>query len=209
MHASCLKTTLIIFPPYGDMPHTRKTARKSTGPIGVPRHQLAPRHEGSSSGSNDPIEDIEAQVEQLRTELCHRNRVWAEDGQRINELASNIRRLQDELAKQDLVVDWTVNSRLVAWDREAKARARVTELSVALDNLHVYCNTLHDEVHVLYSRLHPNVPTDPVPMGVGPSRTAGEGTDEELDLFRRPPSMNLADDRSPMAGNEETKDDKD
>jgi hypothetical protein len=40
----------------------RKTARKSTGPFGVPRHQLAPRHEGSSSGSNDPIRDLEAQV---------------------------------------------------------------------------------------------------------------------------------------------------
>jgi hypothetical protein len=76
MHASCLKTTLINFPPYGDMSHTRKTARKSTGPIGVPRHQLAPRHEGSSSGNNDPIRDLEAQVKQLRTELHHRNRVW-------------------------------------------------------------------------------------------------------------------------------------
>jgi hypothetical protein len=63
MHVSCLKTTLINFPPYGDMPRTRKTARKSTRPIGVPRHQLAPRHEGSSSGSNDPIGDLEAQVE--------------------------------------------------------------------------------------------------------------------------------------------------
>jgi hypothetical protein len=67
---------------------TRKTVRKSTGPIIVPRHQLAPRHEGSSSGSNDPIGDLEAQVEQLRTELCHRNRVWAEDGQHINESKS-------------------------------------------------------------------------------------------------------------------------
>jgi hypothetical protein len=46
-------------------PRTRKTARKSTGPIGVPRHHLAPRHEDSSSGSNDPIRDLEAQVEQL------------------------------------------------------------------------------------------------------------------------------------------------
>jgi hypothetical protein len=55
------------FPPYGDMSRTRKTARMSTGPIGVPHHQLAPRHEGSSSGSNDPIGDLEAQVEQLRT----------------------------------------------------------------------------------------------------------------------------------------------
>jgi hypothetical protein len=53
------------------------------------------------------------------------------------------------------------------------------------------------------------VPADPVAMGVGPSRTAGEGTNGELDLFRLPPSMNLADDRSPTAGNEETKDDKD
>jgi hypothetical protein len=63
MHASCLKTILINFPPYGDMSRTRKTARKSTGPIGVPRHQLAPTHEGSNSGSNDPIGDLEAQVE--------------------------------------------------------------------------------------------------------------------------------------------------
>jgi hypothetical protein len=55
-----------IFPPHGDMPsRTRKTVRKSTGPIGVPRHQLAPRHEDSSSGSNDPIGGLEAQVEQL------------------------------------------------------------------------------------------------------------------------------------------------
>jgi hypothetical protein len=46
-------------------PRTRKTTRKSTGPVGVPRHQLAPRHEDSSSGNNDPIGDLEAQVEQL------------------------------------------------------------------------------------------------------------------------------------------------
>jgi hypothetical protein len=151
MHASWLKIMLINFPPYGDMSRTRKTARKSTRPIGVPHNQLAPRHEGTSSGNNDPIGDLEAQVEQLRTELCHRNRMWAEDGQRINELAADVRRLQDELSKRDLAVDWAVNSRSIAWDREAKARARVTELSAALDNLQVYCNTLHEEVHVLYS----------------------------------------------------------
>jgi hypothetical protein len=128
--------------------------------------------------------------------------------QRITELAADIRRLQDELAKQDFAVDWAVNSRSVAWDREAKARARVAELSVSLDNLQVYCNTLHEEVHVLYARLHPDVPVDPVAMGARPSGTAGEEPDGELDLFR-PPSMNLADDRSPAAGNEENKDDED
>jgi hypothetical protein len=80
-------------------PRTRKTARKSTRPIGVPRHQLAPRHEDSSSDINDPIGHLEAQVEQLRTELRHRNSVWVEEGQRINELITDIRHLQDELAE--------------------------------------------------------------------------------------------------------------
>ena len=189
-------------------PRTRKTARKSTGPIGVPRHQLAPRHEDSSSGSNDPIGDLEAQVEQLRTELRHRNSVWVEDGQRINELRTDIRHLQDELAERDLALDWAVNSRSIAWDREAKARARVEELSTAVDNLQVYCNTLHEEVHELYSRLHPDVPADPIGMGAGPSGTAGEAFGGELDLFKPPPSMNLADEWSPTPDNEAAKDNK-
>jgi ATP-dependent helicase YprA (DUF1998 family) len=90
-------------------------------------------------------------VEQLRTELRHRNRVWAQDGQRITELAADVRRLQDELVERDLAVDWAVNSRSVSWDHEAKARARVAELSTTLVNLLVYCNSLHEEVHVLYA----------------------------------------------------------
>jgi hypothetical protein len=190
------------------LPRTRKTARKSTGPIGVPRQQLAPRHEESSSGSNDPIGDLEAQVEQLRTELRHQNRVWVEDGQRMNELRADVRHLQDELVERDLAIDWAVNSRSIAWDREAKARARVVEHSAAIDNLQVYFNTLHEEVHVLYSRLHPDVPADPVGMGTGPSGTTGEGLGGELDLFKPPPSMNLADERSPTTDSEATKDDK-
>jgi hypothetical protein len=117
--------------------------------------------------------------------------------------------LQDELSGWDLAVDWAINSRSVAWDREAKARARVTELSATLDSLHVYCNTLHEEVHVLYARLHPDVPPDAAAMGAGPSGTANEGLDEELDLFKPPPSMNLADERSPAAGHGATKDDED
>jgi hypothetical protein len=124
-------------------------------------------------------------------------------------LAADVRRLQDELAERDLVVDWAINSSSIAWDREAKARARVAKLSAALDSLQVYCNTLHEEVHLLYARLHLHVPADPIAMGAKPSGTAGEGHDGELDLFRPPPSMNLADDWSPAAGNEETKDDED
>jgi hypothetical protein len=53
------------------------------------------------------------------------------------------------------------------------------------------------------------VPADAVAMGAGPSGTAGEGPNGELDLFRPHPSMNLADERSLAVGNEETKDDED
>jgi hypothetical protein len=189
-------------------PRTRKTARKSTRPFGVPRHQLAPQHEGSSSGSNDPIGDLEAQVDQLRAELRHRNDLWVADGERINDLRTEIRHLQDQLADRDLALDWAVSSRSLAWAKEARAQARVEELSSAVDNLQVYCNTLHEEVHVLYSQLHPNVPADPVGMGAGPSGAAGEAFGGELDLFRPPPSMNLVDQWSPMPDSEATKSDK-
>ena len=97
----------------------------------------------------------------------------------------------------------------IAWDHEAKDRAHVPELSAALDSLQVYCNTLHEEVHVLYARLHQDVPSDVAAMGAGPSGTTNEGPDEELDLFRPPPSMNLADERSPAVGNGATKDEED
>jgi hypothetical protein len=106
-----------IFPLRKMPPRTRKTARKSTGPIGVPRHQLAPRHEDSSRGSNDPIGDLEARVNQLQTELQHRTNMWVADGDRINELRSDIRRLRDQLADRDMALDWAIQSRLLACAR--------------------------------------------------------------------------------------------
>jgi hypothetical protein len=84
----------------------------------------------------------------------------------------------------------------------------VEELSSAVDNLQVYCNTLHEEVHVLYSQLHPNVPADLVGIEAGPSGTAGEAFGGELDLFRPPPSLKLVDEWSPMPDSEATKSDK-
>jgi hypothetical protein len=189
-------------------PRTRKTARKSTGPIGVPRHQLAPRHEDNSSGSNDPIGDLEAQVNQLQVELQRRTNIWVADGDRINELRSHICRLQDQLADRDLVFDWAVQSRSLAWAKEAKARARVEELSSVIDNQQAYCNTLHEEVHVLYSQLHPSVPANPVGTEARPSHEAGEAFGGELDLFRPPPSMKLVDEWSPTPDSEATKSDR-
>jgi hypothetical protein len=45
-------------------------------------------------------------------------------------------------------------------------------------------------------------------MGAGPSGIAGEGLGGESDLFKPPPSLNLADERSPTTDREATKDDK-
>ena len=70
------------------------------------------------------------------------------------------------------------------------------ELSVALANLQAYNNIVHEEVHVLYDQLHPNVPPEVAAMGAGTSGAAGGGPYGELDLFGAPPSMNLADERS-------------
>ena len=188
------------------MARTKHTQRKSTGPSGVPRHQLASRHEGSISDSNDPIGDLEARVEQLWSELRHRNRAREQDSHRIAELSAEVSRLQYEISERDMTIDWVVNSRSFAWDYEAKALARVAKLTASLENLQANCNTLHEEVHVLYERLHPDVPPDIAVVGDGPSGTTNEGPDRELDHFRPPPSMNLADERSPAAGNFATKD---
>jgi hypothetical protein len=81
--------------------------------------------------------------------------------------------------------------------------------SASLESLHVYYNTLHEEVHVLYARLHLDVPFDVAAMGARPSGIANEGPDGELDLFRPPPSMNFGDERSPAVANGVTKDEKD
>jgi hypothetical protein len=138
-------------------------------------------------------------VEQLRSELHHRNRAREQDSHRIAELSAEVSRLQYEILDRDTAIDWVVNSRSFAWDCEAKALARVAELSASLKNLQAYCNTLHEEVHVLYDRLHPDVPPDVAAMGAGPSETSNEGPDGELDLFRPPPSMNLADSLGPSS----------
>jgi hypothetical protein len=191
------------------MARIKTIQRKSTGPHGVPRHQLASRHEGSSSGSNDPIGDLEARMEQLWSELRHRNRARERDSHRIAELSAEVSRLQYEILECDTAIDSAVNSRSFAWDYEAKGLARVAELSASLENLQAYCNTLHEEVHVVYNWLHPDVPPDVAAMGAGPSGTTYEGLDGEMDLFRPPPSMNLADERSPVVGNGATKDEED
>jgi hypothetical protein len=94
------------------MARTKTTQRKSTRPRGVPPHQLAPRHEGSSSGSNDPIGDLEERVERLMLELRHVNRERARDSCRIAELSAEVNRLQQEIMERDTAIDWTMRKML-------------------------------------------------------------------------------------------------
>jgi peptidoglycan hydrolase CwlO-like protein len=61
---------------------------------------MAPRHEGSSSGSNDPIRDLEARVERLMSKLRHGSRERARDSRRITELSVEVNRLQQEIAER-------------------------------------------------------------------------------------------------------------
>jgi hypothetical protein len=131
------------------------------------------------------------------------------DSRRIAELTAEVNRLQYEISECDTAIDWAIKSRSFTWDCEAKALARVAELSASLENQQAYCNTLHEEVHVLYDRLHMNVLPDVATMGAGPSRTANGGSDGGIDLFGAPPSMNLADERSPEAGSGIAKDEED
>jgi hypothetical protein len=119
-------------------------------------------------------------VDRLKSELRHGCREHARDSHRITELTVKVNRLQYEISERDTTIDWAVNSRSFAWDCEAKALARVAELSASLENLQAYCNTLHEEVHVLYDQLHPNVPPDVAAMGGGPSRTTNGGSDGGL-----------------------------
>jgi hypothetical protein len=84
----------------------------------------------------------------------------------------------------------------------------VEELSLAVENLQVYNNILHEEVCVLYDQLHPNVPPEVTEMGAGTAGVGEGGPYGELDIFGAPPSMNIVDDHPPEAssGSGATKD---
>jgi hypothetical protein len=63
-------------------------------------------------------------------ELRHGSRERARDSRR--ELSVEVDSLQRGIVERDRAIDWAINSRSIAWDCEATARAQVEELSVAL-----------------------------------------------------------------------------
>ena len=66
------------------MAHAKMTPRKSTGPKGVPHHQLAPRNDGASSSSARP--DPQAEIQRIYVELAQATRDRALDAIQVREL---------------------------------------------------------------------------------------------------------------------------
>ena len=140
------------------MARTKITARKSTEPHGVPRHQLAPRnHEhgegsprtpGDEGSSNNP-----ANIENLTKELNTLRRAHAKD--------------QEKLAEMQRAITMTMELWNEAWTREDAANERIHELEFYIEDLEMDNAVLHENVHMMYAQLHP-------PHG------DGEVTDEEM-----------------------------
>ena len=73
------------------MAKTKKTARKSTGPHGVPHHQLAPRNHELGEGSSKNLGEEgsssnPANVENLNKELNTLRRAHAKDQEELAEM---------------------------------------------------------------------------------------------------------------------------
>ena len=66
------------------MARTKMTPRKSVGPKGVPRHQLAPRNDGASSSSSRP--DPQAEIQRISAELAQATRDRGLDAIQVGEL---------------------------------------------------------------------------------------------------------------------------
>ena len=77
------------------MAKTKKTARKSTGPNGVPRHQLAPRNHELGEGSAKTLGDEgsssnPANIENLNKEFNTLRRAHAKDQEELAEMQRGI-----------------------------------------------------------------------------------------------------------------------
>lgn len=134
------------------MARTKVTPRKTTGPKGVPRHQLAPRNEGASSSRLDP----QSEIERLSAELAQVTRDRALDAIQIGELQGQLGRRTMAHQNCERMLGRMVEERNEAWLREDIARARTDELELYVENIEIYNNDLHEEIHMLHHRLDPH-----------------------------------------------------
>ena len=103
------------------MARTKVTPRKSVGPKGVPRHQLAPRSDGASNSSFRP--DPQAKVQRLSVELAQATRDRALDAIQVGELQDQLRHVTTAHKNCERMFVHMVEGRNEAWHREDIARA--------------------------------------------------------------------------------------
>ena len=215
------------------MTHTHETARKSTGPKGVPRHQLASRNEGASSSSRPSPsdmsrEDLIAKLEQLQTDhkivvkdryQCDETlgeyqeeneqlkrtivrlktkvgRLHGEKGelqgemghlQRQNEdLGNQVDVVQGQLqqsviAQRDMqhVLNFRTDQRNEAWARENDLRNQVHMLEFHVDQVELWSDHLHGEVHRLTNLMDPDYLREAVAGDLGMVDNDGVEQEEE------------------------------
>ena len=105
------------------MARTKMTPRKSVGPKGVPRHQLAPRNDGASSSSSRP--NPQAEIQRISIELAQATGDRALDAIQVGELQDQLRRLTIAHKNCERMLVRMVEGRNEAWHRENVARARI------------------------------------------------------------------------------------
>ena len=157
------------------------TARKSTGPHGVPRHQLAPRageETGESSNSHrfprrtrknlkEEIKDLKAELKNLEHDFYHSRLEFYEARASLEQANRNTVR--------------AIEQRNDAWTREDVTRAELHGLQQYTAQIEQFNDMIYEEVHQLYDQLHPMVP----PVVEDPEDELVEEPDEEQE-----PSMN-------------------
>jgi len=215
------------------MARTHETARKSTGPNGVPRHQLAPRDEGASSSQmpnpNDlSREELIAELERLQTdhkivtkdkyqcnvtlgeyqeenEQLQRTitrlktkigRLHGEKGELQGELG-HLQRQNEELGDQvglmqvqlqdgaemqqymQEVLDVRTEQRDGAWALEDGYRNQIHTLQFRVEDMELWNDGLHEEVHYLHNLMDPNYQQMAVADDLGMVDNGEEDKDED------------------------------
>ena len=124
------------------MARTKMTPHKSTGPKGVPHHQLAPRNDSASSSSSRPNPLVE--IQRLLAELAQATRDRTLDAIQVGELQDQLRRLTTAHRNCESMLVRMVDGRNEAWHRENVARARTHELEFYVEDLEEHNTYLHE-----------------------------------------------------------------
>ncbi|HET8669737.1 MAG TPA: hypothetical protein VFM05_03650 [Candidatus Saccharimonadales bacterium] len=154
VHANCFSVLycLPILSIFYRMARCKLTARKMTGPRGVPRHQLAPRTGEEATGSRPPRltrKELKAEIKELEKE---REQMILDFTTARTDHYRDVRHNRDLRRELDLVTQ----QRDDAQDRENERLHRIVELQNRVHMLEAYTDELHEQVHVLWDQLHPD-----------------------------------------------------